>query len=77
MNIALFRLNCVHLFKLHHYDKQYIDFNTKKRKYAATKVMKDFYNLINNAVYGQTMENVRNHKKHKLVTDGEMERKYI
>ena len=57
--------------------KQYIDFNTEKRMHATTKFMNDLYKLMNNAIYGKTMENARNHKKHKLVRSGDMERKYV
>ena len=37
-----------------------IDFNTQKRNKAVDDFEKDFYNLLNNAFYGNTMGNVRN-----------------
>ena len=48
--------------------KPYIEMNTKFRTGAGSNFEKKFFKLIDNSIFGKTMENVRKHRDIKLLT---------
>ena len=66
--LVLERIHRVIEFNQYPWMKTYLDFNTKLRMAAANDFVKDFVKLMNNAIFGKTMENIRKHRNFKLVT---------
>ena len=56
-------------FKQSPWMKPYIDFNTEKRMQATNKADKNFFKLMINSVYGETMENMGKRMETSLVTN--------
>ena len=67
LEMKLKKIHRILKFKQKDWMKLYIDFSTQKRKEATNDTDKNHFKLLNNAVYGKTMENMRKRIKIRIV----------
>ena len=58
--MKLVKIHRVSSFKQNNWLKSYVDFNTEKRKQSNDEFSKNLYKLLNNCIYGNSIENIRN-----------------
>jgi len=75
--LKLQKIHCAIKYNQNNWLKSYIDINTKLRTKAESDFEKDFFKLMNNSVYGKTIENVMKRQDIKFCIERKHALKYI
>ena len=69
LGIKLVRVHRILKFKQSNWLKSYVEFNTEKRQESPNEFNEDLYKLLNNCIYGKSIENHRKRMNVKLIND--------
>ena len=69
LGMKLVEIHRILSFKQSNWLKKYVDFNTEKRKQSNDEFNKNLYKLLNNCIYGKSIENQRKRMNVKLISD--------
>ena len=69
LRMKLIKIHRILSFKQSNWLKKYVDFNTKKRQESIDEFNKSLYKLLNNSIYGKSIENQRKRRNVKLIND--------
>ena len=69
LGLKVTKIHKILTFKQSPWLSKYIEFNSNKRAQARNKFDEDFFKVMNNAMFGKTMENLRLRRSIDLVTD--------
>ena len=77
LGLVITKVHRVLAFKQSPWLKSYIDFNTNNRSLAQSDFLRDFFILMNKAVFGKTQETLRNRVAVEIITDATTVRKRV